>query len=340
MISKLEEDWQKYALIIKRSWFYWLYSSMILVLAFFIMLINVVLAYHTLNTNTILMWWVIWFLIYSMVYAIYSSSKYLIHFKKVNWTSNRIETTKMLKIKLKEWDDLFIKFFNQATLNYFLFILLIIINIVNFFFSYKYEENTTFFFLFGIIDIAFLFLQSLLIQKYRKKMIDLEMDFNVVIPWKIFFVNQSNMISNKQEIDGRKIKTIKSSYPSKLLSFFKVGNIEILTEWDANNLWAMSMYFVTEPDKTVTKLMKILENDIWNIEEFDPYHNPIFNELLLENWISIELFYKKDENVKKKVKDLFKSKKVDNFLKKLYTSKETTEENKNSIVEIYTKILT
>ena len=51
------------------------------------------------------------------------------------------------------------------------------------------------------VDILLLFLQWILLGRYRKRMMDLEMDYNVVIPGKIMFVNQSGMLSSVNTIE-------------------------------------------------------------------------------------------------------------------------------------------
>lgn len=81
-----------------------------------------------------------------------------------------------------------------------------------------------------ISDGILLFIQWLLLGKYRKKMMDLEMDYNIVVPGKIIFVNQSGMLSSSQAVEGEKVKTVTAKYPSFISSFFQYGTIEIMTE--------------------------------------------------------------------------------------------------------------
>lgn len=336
LIKQYGRDWYKSALVIKRSWIYWLYQSIFLIWAFLVMLVNVYLANLSIENETI-KFIVILLLVSNILFASYSSLKYLIHFKKISGKTNFIEDIDTLDLKSSEWDELFIKFFNQATLNYFLFIALIIFNIINFVFNFdlKSIDNSLYKIWFWILDIWLLSLQATFIQKYRKKMIDLEMDFNIVVKWKILFANQSNMVSDRQNIDWEKIKTIKSSYPSKLLAFFKVGNIEILTEWDQNNLWAMSMFFVNEPDKTVQMITKALD---WNFEEdVDIYKNILFNEILVENWYSIQKYYRWESDNVEKIKKLFERKDIEEKLKSKYFN--GWFEDKRVVREIYEKIL-
>lgn len=79
-------------------------------------------------------------------------------------------------------------------------------------------------------DILIISLEIVFLKMYRKRMMDLEMDYNIVVPGKIYFVNQSGVLSAIQTIESDKIKTVKSSFPSKIASFFDYGTVDILTE--------------------------------------------------------------------------------------------------------------
>ena len=62
---------------------------------------------------------------------------------------------------------------------------------------------------------------------------DLEMDYNIVVPGKIIFVNQSGMLSSSQAVEGEKVKTVTSKYPSwiaKELLFEKEHPKDVLEE--------------------------------------------------------------------------------------------------------------
>ncbi len=92
-------------------------------------------------------------------------------------------------------------------------------------------------------------------------MMDLEMDYNILVQWKIFFVNQSGLLSTIQTIEWEKIKTVQSIFPSKIASFFNYGTIHILTEGDTAMIGTMSMYYVTNPDKAVSLIQSFIDDD-------------------------------------------------------------------------------
>lgn len=108
-------------------------------------------------------------------------------------------------------------------------------------------------------DIIVIIVEIGLLRQYRKRMMDLEMDYNIFIPWKIFLMNQSGLLSTIQTIEWEKIKTVQSIFPSKIASFFNYGTINILTEGDNAMIGTMSMYYVTNPDKAVSLIQSLVD---------------------------------------------------------------------------------
>ncbi len=91
-------------------------------------------------------------------------------------------------------------------------------------------------------------------------MMDLEMDYNIIVPGKIYFVNQSGVLSSIQTIESDKIKTVRSTFPSKIASFFNYGTVDVLTEGDTQAMMGtMSMYYVTDPDNVVSNIQSLLD---------------------------------------------------------------------------------
>lgn len=97
------------------------------------------------------------------------------------------------------------------------------------------------------------------------------MDYNVIIPGKIFFVNQSGVLSSIQTIESDKIKTVRSAFPSKIASFFNYWTVDILTEWDNQGMMGtMSMYYVTNPDEVVANIQSLLDKKAASIKNVLP----------------------------------------------------------------------
>jgi hypothetical protein len=111
------------------------------------------------------------------------------------------------------------------------------------------------------IDTLIILTEVWLLRQYRKRMMDLEMDYNILVQGKIFFVNQSWLLSVTQTIEWDKIKTVQSIFPSKIASFFNYWTIHILTEGDTAMIGTMNMYYVTNPDKAVSYIQSFINNE-------------------------------------------------------------------------------
>jgi hypothetical protein len=111
-----------------------------------------------------------------------------------------------------------------------------------------------------ITDTLVMIMEIMFLKMYRKRMMDLEMDYNVVVPGKIYFVNQTGILSSVQTIESSKIKTVRSSFPSKIASFFNYGNVDVHTEGDSLAMMGtMSMFYVTDPDGVVANIQSLLD---------------------------------------------------------------------------------
>lgn len=121
----------------------------------------------------------------------------------------------------------FTNFFNWSITNQVILSMTIIVEIA-LIFLYRSRLGDHFWIL--ATDVLIISLEVVFLKMYRKRMMDLEMDYNIVVPGKIYFVNQSGVLSTIQTIESDKIKTVKSSFPSKIASFFDYGTVDILTE--------------------------------------------------------------------------------------------------------------
>lgn len=93
------------------------------------------------------------------------------------------------------------------------------------------------------------------------------MDYNVIIPGKIMFVNQSGMLSSVNTMEWEKVKTISASYFGWFWSFFNFGTVEIMSEGDVHGMaGTMPMYYVTAPNETG----RLIQSMIDRIETHEP----------------------------------------------------------------------
>jgi len=93
-----------------------------------------------------------------------------------------------------------------------------------------------------------------------KQYIDYIMDFAVITPEQIINYNQTGILSRQgRTLDVDKIKTITVGKEWFLRSLFNFGNIIFLSEWDTTSRWDIELYFIDDPDKVKTKILRTIE---------------------------------------------------------------------------------
>ena len=245
-------------MIIKRSWIFWLFMLWMPLAILILSGISIYLCLiyiSWLELKYFLIWWNI---ILSLIVVI-SSLNYVRHFRSIHHEPEIISDPYKLRNELSTGDKFFQSFFNWSITNQWILVSIIIIETVLVLTSSKVSN----YFSVLIIDIIMMLIIIWLLRKYRKRMMDLEMDYNVFVPWKIFFINQSWLLSVVQSIEWDKIKTVQSVFPSKIASFFNYWTVHVLTEWDTAMIGTMSMFYVTNPDKAVANIQQLIDNTPW-----------------------------------------------------------------------------
>lgn len=295
-------------MIIKRSWIFALMIIWlpVLILSIAILNITVALSYHK---DPITQYSVIIGVGISVLLFIFSVWNYIAHFRQIYHTPKIRTDFDVLLKELEEGDVYFTRFFNQTIVNQLILFGLMIWSTI----SYVEHRNESWSMII-FIDIGLFFLQWMLLGRYRKRMIDLEMDYNVVIPGKIMFVNQSGMLSSVNTMEGEKVKTISASYSGWLWSFFNFGTVEVMSEGDAHGMaGTMPMYYVTAPNETG----RLIQSMIDRTETQEPmipiapklpadwtHSTKIPNEWVgpTESWITKEVISKIEPRIQKEIK--------------------------------------
>jgi hypothetical protein len=253
LVSLLEADWIKNLMIIKRSWIFGLFKSWIFLLIILVMCLNVFLIYLNFEGSTE-SWILIWILVFAILYWFLSVFIYFRKFKHIYWERAIICDTASKKQQLMTWDEAFKKFFNQTIFNYFV-VLWITAYIAYYIIFIAWFMKA---WIYGFLNIFFLLAQIFLSIKFKKRMLDLEMDFAIVIPGKIMFYNQSNLQRSEATINSEKIKTITSEYAWLFWSMLNYWDVTVMTEWDEANVWEMKLHYIPFPTETVYEINELL----------------------------------------------------------------------------------
>ena len=167
-----------------------------------------------------------------------------------------IHTITQVKIALQEEEKSFNAFFNHITLNYFLFFVITIVYV-----SYLIGGNGVQTNLYSLSAVFFLIVQIILVAIYRWNMINLEMDYVLVVPNRVYFIDQIGIHRRTQSIKWvTNIRLITSSYPSFLGSLCNYGTIEIIVKNDTPAIAeSYHMRYVDNPIEIVNQINLLIE---------------------------------------------------------------------------------
>ncbi len=260
LIERLHEEWYQKFMIIKRSWIFALFMLWLPLCILTLSWVSIYIAYESITIVNIQKILIGGNIAMSTILVV-SSINYIRHFRRIHHEPQVVTNVQLILDELSQWDRYFRSFFNWSITNQWILAWTIIIELM-LIFTYGNRIGEHFWIL--TIDTLVIVTELLLLKQYRKRMTDLEMDYNILVQWKIFFVNQSGLLSTIQTIEWEKIKTVQSIFPSKIASFFNYGNIHILTEGDTAMIGTMSMFYVTNPDKTVALIQSFIDEAKFN----------------------------------------------------------------------------
>lgn len=292
LIEKVSQQDITKALVVKRSWIFALLNSWVLIITTILTFYNAFNISKSIWFDNIYWISIIVLLFLSLWLLMYSSIMFIIKYKRTYW-KNGIEDIDIVLKELTDWDELFKNFYNQITTNLVLFFIIIFGYIFYIIYNTFFIENSNFSSIFTpILDIVLLCIQIYLMLFYRKKMIDLEMDFNVIIPGLIYFYNQTGIYSQSQNLQWGKIKTINEDSKWLLNALFNMWSLSILTEWDQWWEWMTVMYYVENPKETRENIYSVVN-----------YKSPIIKNKYLSwmlnyLWLNSET-YLKETNIEK-----------------------------------------
>jgi hypothetical protein len=255
LVNRLIQEQYTRMMIVKRSWIFGFFTLWIPGIIFLLSLTSILIALYNIDIPLIRNTIIIGNIVMDIILTI-SSLRYIFYFRKVHAFTGIWKDPSELERQLDLEDRFFVSFFNWSILNQIVLIGTIILEI-GIFFILNQSIMTHIWIV--ITDSLIMLMEIMFLSKYRKRMMDLEMDYNVIVPGKIFFVNQSGILSSMQTIESDKIKTVRSSFPNGIASFFNFGTIDILTEGDSiEMLGTMTMYYVEDPDTVVANIELLL----------------------------------------------------------------------------------
>jgi len=253
LLNDLKQQGVETYLPIKRSWIYALKLSIVALLWVFIMLLNAFI--WIIYFESFIAWTMIpvfYFIISLLFFA--DTFWYMYSYKKTHkniWISTHCE-------KLIQKNDIvnknFIQFFNISVLVSIILIFLFVETVIFFLFFYQWEQIFLL-----VLELVLNLLAGICVFKHRRLSMNLELDFWMVVPWKVFIIDQTWLLSSKQSIVAVNIKTVEWVYNSILGSMLWYGDVRFFLEWNIPwQKWIVTLDYVNNPRKTVDWINKIL----------------------------------------------------------------------------------
>lgn len=259
-LNELEQEKIEKVIIIKRSWVFGLFVSMIFFLIILVTGMNIYyMAMH--HSSPYIFYGLVGLIIINVVWELFSGILYIVRFRRLHKKSSTltgIHDINLVKRAIIEEENIFTRFFNQITTSYFLFV------VITFFYIYylligKWNQIN----LSSIFEVFLLIIQIILIAYYRYNMVNLEMDYIIVIPNRLYFIDQMGIFKRSQSIKWvTNIRLITSSYPSFLGSLCNYGTIEVMVKGDTPSIsTSYHMRYVDNPIEIVNQINQLIEKD-------------------------------------------------------------------------------
>lgn len=323
IIEKMEKEWTRFLIVVKRHWLYTIINSRRVLIVVIIALLNAyLLVFYDWVKHNITSYIIAWLLLINVFYWLIIVINYIKKYYYLQWSKPYIEDIYSCINKNKESDKIFTSFFNQTI---FLLLFLIWIGVFTWITSWiSLINGKSLSSWINIINTLLILVQIWLFYWYLNIMINTEMDFKIIIPWKILSFNQRWVFWDTQSMNSDKIKTMNTKYPWFLSSLLNYWNIIILSEWDLHNNWEMVIDYVWDPVKSVKEIEKVLRNDLVLIEK---EVNVLLKKLESEIWIH-DISTPENKKLLKKYIEENESK-----MKEIFAKADT--ETKNELRELY-----
>ncbi len=152
----------------------------------------------------------------------------------------------------KSWLFLFEKVFPKLLWSIIIMIVTIVVSNRIFWAS---QTKYTLYIIIGVVFVLLTFAWPVI-----KHFIDYYMDFALVTPKSLIMFNQTGIFKRDMAtVDVDKIKTISVRKRYFLYSVFNNWDLIFLSEWDSDNFWEITLYFIPRPEEK----KEMISNIIW-----------------------------------------------------------------------------
>ena len=275
LINLRDNEFVRYVVFFKRSWFYWLFRVWIPLLSLGVLAINIWLLW--INLPSTLAFVAIWLVSMSVLLSVYTFINYIIQYKRIYKNQFIIENINKVIKKVEIWDAAFTKFFNQWWFNKILFLIFIVALIIYMFVISKFENG-----LISMANIGAFIVQYILINESIKTLQNLEMDFWIgtrklddsdkKVKWVFIHIDQEWFkLETDKDYFADQIKTIEAEFPRYIWILFNFWKLIIDTEWAGSSSQLM-ISNLKNPVELKDSLKKIIKESIKTYERDNNFY--------------------------------------------------------------------
>lgn len=253
LLEELRNEGVTSFLPIKRSWIYALKLSLIALLGIILLLLNAYIGFAYFESFFTKYMLPVSYIIISLLFFL-DTFWYMFSYKKTHKNIGIHQDADVLIEKNDVVNRNFIKFFNISVLvSFFLFIILLETLIFLVFF---YSGDQIFL---KALELGINIFSGFMIMKHRRLSMNLELDFWLAVPGKVYIIDQTGLLSSKQSIVAVNIKTVEGVYQNMLGSILWYGDVKFFLEWNIpDQKWVITLDYISNPRKTVDFINKIL----------------------------------------------------------------------------------
>lgn len=253
LLLELQEEWVDRFLPIKRSWIYALKLSFIAILGIILMLLNAYIGINYFESFFATIILPVSYIIISIL-LFFDTFWYMFSYRKTHKNIGISTDTQLLIEKNDIVNKNFIKFFNISVLVSCFLILILIETLIFLLFFYAGDQI----WLKGL-ELAINIFAGFIVMKHRRLSMNLELDFWLAVPGKVYIIDQTGLLSSKQSIVAVNIKTVEGVYKNMLGSILWYGDIKFFLEGNIpDQKWVITLDYISNPRKTVDLINKTL----------------------------------------------------------------------------------
>lgn len=253
LLLGLKTEWVQSFLSIKRSWIYALKISMVALLWVVFLLVNAYIGFSYFESFFARIILPVSYIIISLL-LLFDTFWYIFSYRKTHMYSWIESDVDALIVRNQQVNINFIKFFNISVLLSCILAILFIETCIFLVFFYSWDAHFLI-----VLELLFNIFSGLLIMKHRRLSMNLELDFWLAVPGKVYIIDQTGLLSSKQSIVAVNIKTVEGVYHSIFWSILWYGDIKFFLEWNIpDQKGVITLDYISNPRKTVDLINKTL----------------------------------------------------------------------------------